>query len=234
MRRALAAAALLALALVGCTDDGQSPTSTTSSPPPTGQTTTPTSTTSDPADEPPALPDAAKSQTTAGAKAFVRHYADVLNYAYSELRCAAAREPGLLVLQVCHALGQDRQGMAANGGSQDGGAWTVLEVAPTTPAPLQRSVVATNPNRAWVNSQTSESEPTDIKSPNGLQRVRVDLEWPSGESQDVRPRHERLVAHPVVGRLAWAAPVTARATIPARQRPATPRQSWNATSTIDA
>ncbi len=55
--------------------------------------TTPTSTTSDPADEPPVLPDAAKSQTTAGAKAFVRHYADVLNYAWLNLdprRCTDA------------------------------------------------------------------------------------------------------------------------------------------------
>jgi Family of unknown function (DUF6318) len=129
MRRALAAAAVLALALVGCTDDGQSPTSTTSSPPPTGQTTTPTSTTSDPADEPPVLPDAAKAQTTAGAKAFVRHYADVLNYAWLNLDAKPLDQVSAEGCKVCDAIVRSIKKAASQGGYQHGGEWSVTKTS---------------------------------------------------------------------------------------------------------
>ena len=94
MRRALAAAAVLALALVGCTDGGQSPTSTTSSPPPTGQTsTTPTSTTSDPATSRPPSPTPPSPRPPPAPKPSSAHYADVLNYAASTQNHGAAQKP---------------------------------------------------------------------------------------------------------------------------------------------
>ena len=128
MRRALAAAAVLALALVGCTDDGQSPTSTTSSPPPTGHTsTTPTSTTSDPSDEPPVLPDAAKAQTTAGAKAFVRHYADVLNYAWLNSIQALAQYLATRLARSAMLIRKVARDAAAKAANRLGGEWTVIE-----------------------------------------------------------------------------------------------------------
>jgi Family of unknown function (DUF6318) len=132
MRRALAAAAVLAFALspvlAGCTDDdGQSPTPTDSSPPPSGHTTTPGSTTSDPADEPPVLPDAAKAQTTAGAKAFVRYYADVLNYAWLNLDPKRLDDISADGCKVCNAIVQSIDKAAKEGGYQHGGQWTVTK-----------------------------------------------------------------------------------------------------------
>jgi hypothetical protein len=128
MRRALAAAAVLALALVGCSDDGQSPTSTTSSPPPTGQTTTRASTTADPGDEPPVLPDAAKAQTTAGAKAFVTYFVDTVNYGYLQQDPAPLEEASAKTCLVCRALVKNISYLKRQGGKQVGGEWAVTNI----------------------------------------------------------------------------------------------------------
>ncbi len=81
MRRVTVAAIVLGVCLVStsCTDDsgvanppGSTATTATSDPP----------TTSGPAHGPPELPEAAKAKTTAGAKAFVRYYVDILNYSW--------------------------------------------------------------------------------------------------------------------------------------------------------
>lgn len=135
MRRALSAAAALALCLsvAGCTDDDGSPTSTTSSPPSTGSSTDPTDTTpttTGTADEPPVLPDAAKQKTTAGAKAFVSYFAEVVNYAYGELEAPVLRDVSAADCAVCKLLIRDVRDLVKNGGSQTGGQWSVHSVAP--------------------------------------------------------------------------------------------------------
>jgi hypothetical protein len=72
MRRSVIAFALL-LVVAGCGGDPQaSPTPT-----PSLSTASPVSTTP----SPPAMPDAARANTKAGAIAFVRHYIDLINYA---------------------------------------------------------------------------------------------------------------------------------------------------------
>jgi hypothetical protein len=133
MRRALAAAAVLAFALspvlAGCTDDdGQSPTPTDSSPPPSGHTTTPGSTTSDPVDEPPVLPDAAKAQTTAGAKAFVSYFVDTVNYGYLQQNPAPLDEASGRTCLVCQALVKNIDSLRRQGGRQVDGQWEVTKV----------------------------------------------------------------------------------------------------------
>ncbi len=108
MRRAVAAAVVASVCLAGtsCTDDsGAAPPSTTgsaaASDPPT---------TSGPTNGPPELPEAAKAKTTAGAKAFVTYYVDVLNYAWERLTPAPLAS-GLLdrlqTLQPHHQANQD-------------------------------------------------------------------------------------------------------------------------------
>jgi hypothetical protein len=146
MRRALAAAAVLAFALspalAGCTDDdGQPPTPTDSSPPPSGHTTTPGSTTSDPADEPPVLPDAAKAQTTAGAKAFVRYYADVLNYAWAQGSPEELRQISARSCETCGNLSEFIQKVSEAGGFQHGGEWVVESVGAVPGQPVKNPTV---------------------------------------------------------------------------------------------
>ena len=80
MRRAVAAAVVVGVCLAGtsCTDDsGVAPPST-----PGRTATADPPTASGPTEGPPELPEAAKAKTTAGAKAFVRYYVDVLNYSW--------------------------------------------------------------------------------------------------------------------------------------------------------
>ena len=186
MRRALAAAAVLALALVGCTDDGQSPTSTTSSPPPTGETsTTPTSTTSDPADEPPALPDAAKSQTTAGAKAFVAHFGDVVNYAYLNLDPHAFATVSSATCQVCRLLTRDVASLARDGGEQTGGRWEVIRVAAVG------NFEGTNLLLARIHISKGSVTESDSSPPKPIEAStvtdRFELTWDSGwRVKDIR------------------------------------------------
>jgi hypothetical protein len=72
--RLLIAAALLALPLAGCGDDSHAPNTSTS--------TTPATASPSPIGPiAPVLPEAAKANTTVGAKAFVRYWFEALNYA---------------------------------------------------------------------------------------------------------------------------------------------------------
>lgn len=93
---------------------------------------TPTSASSSPSPTPPALPAAAKENTRAGAKAFVRHYVDLINYAQatgslSRLRAIEARS--------CESCKNGRRylaGVYESGGKIRGGAWRIrrLRVQP--------------------------------------------------------------------------------------------------------
>ncbi|MGA9346097.1 MAG: DUF6318 family protein, partial [Nocardioidaceae bacterium] len=83
MRRATAVAVVVGVCLAGtsCTDDsGAAPPST-----PDSTATADPPTTSRPTEGPPELPEAAKAKTTAGAKAFVTYYVDVLNFSWERL-----------------------------------------------------------------------------------------------------------------------------------------------------
>jgi len=186
MRRALAAAAVLALALVGCTDDGQSPTSTTSSPPPTGHTsTTPTRTTTDPSDEPPVLPDAAKAQTTAGAKAFVAYYADVLNYAYLNLDPQAFATISSATCQVCRLLSRDVASLAREGGEQTGGRWKVIRAAPVGNFESSNLLLARIHISKGSVMESDSSPPTPIEASTVTDQF--ELTWDSGwRVKDIR------------------------------------------------
>ncbi|HEY7043716.1 MAG TPA: DUF6318 family protein, partial [Nocardioidaceae bacterium] len=128
MRRAFAAAVAL-LCLVGCTDDPADPTrTTTSSPTETSTTSQPPTTTGTPTDAPPELPDAAKAKTTAGAKAFVRHYVDVLNYSWRFLDGRPLAEVSAADCEPCRLIVKKIQQTAQNGGSQEGGFWTIKKI----------------------------------------------------------------------------------------------------------
>jgi hypothetical protein len=127
MRRAFAAAALALCLSAGCSDDEPGPTPTTSSSssdgmtasgsPPTATITTPT---------PPELPDAARAKTTAGAKAFVKYYVDVLNYGYRYQDESALRKISATACKICQSFRRNIHHLKQSGGRQIGGSWRVL------------------------------------------------------------------------------------------------------------
>lgn len=130
MRRAVAVAAVLIVCLSACTHDAaQTPTSTTSSPVPSGPATDETPTTrSDPPDGPPVLPEAAKAKTTAGAKAFVKFYAEVLNYSWQHAASAPLRKVSAAECQRCRDIADFIDRVTEAGGFQHGGEWVVLAI----------------------------------------------------------------------------------------------------------
>ncbi len=77
--RALAALVLLSLLTVACTDDGPDPGDPFATWSPTGKMETPTPSPSAPVE--PVLPNAAAEASEAGARAFIEHYWDLVNYA---------------------------------------------------------------------------------------------------------------------------------------------------------
>jgi hypothetical protein len=116
MRRSVIAFALL-LVVAGCGGDPQaSPTPT-----PSMSTASPVSTTP----SPPAMPDAARANTKAGAIAFVRHYIDLINYAQATGDVgplAAVEDAG------CKSCTSARDGVRkhyASGGTVKGGNWHI-------------------------------------------------------------------------------------------------------------
>ena len=142
MRRMLAACAVLTLCLTACSGGGDDPTPspTTSTTSGTPTTTGPTST--DPPDGPPELPDAAKAQTTAGAKAFVSYYVAVLNYSFAKLDASQLQRLASTRCDVCRLLEDSVRSMARRGGSQDGGSWRVVTLAQSGGTDSARKMIA--------------------------------------------------------------------------------------------
>lgn len=130
MRRSLAVAVALAsstaLLLAGCSQQdvaGSIESSSGSSEPRTTNSPTTTPTPSKTTAEPPAMPALAKQQSNAGAKAFIRHYIDVLNHAYAVPDPDELRQLSDDACQSCESLIQISERLSENGGRQVGGEW---------------------------------------------------------------------------------------------------------------
>lgn len=140
MRRALASACiggLCCLIPVACSQ-GEARRPVGSSNLPTGPaTTTPATTTQSPTTSPtnpggatePVLPARAKQQSTAGAKAFVRYYIDVLNHAHKAESTKLLQSVSSPDCQVCAVIGNSIEEMRRRGGRQRGAEWTARSVA---------------------------------------------------------------------------------------------------------
>jgi hypothetical protein len=112
-----------AIALTSCSggDDPAGGLTPRSSP----ATTSTQATSSSPPPEPgpPQLPALARQHTNAGAKAFVRYYIDVLNYAYQRLEPRALARLSSRSCVFCEALITVVRRLRTDGGYQDGGRW---------------------------------------------------------------------------------------------------------------
>ena len=173
MRRASAAAAALALCCLGsvlsaCSGDDGDPTSTSSAPPSSGSPSDPTSTSGTPSgdpEDPPVLPEAAKHKTAAGGKAFVRYYAEVLNYSVAVQSTARLRSLATGSCVICEHIADALDKAARRGGLQRGGEWTVelifLVPGQREAAPKLVAKVRISPG-VWRPS--SNSSPKKIKA----------------------------------------------------------------------
>lgn len=140
MRRAVAAvlAAGLWLTSAACSAEiaANPPSTAPTATDPSTTTTSGTPTTSGPATttpgevKAPVMPALARENTRAGAKAFVRHFVDTLNYGYLTGDAGAASEIAAPDCAVCNALTENIRRIHRRGGGQVGGEWTVTRLDP--------------------------------------------------------------------------------------------------------
>ncbi|MFC5729072.1 MULTISPECIES: DUF6318 family protein [Nocardioides] len=125
---ARAAALVLACALAGCSENGEPNGESTWSP-----TSTPEQPSTSPAgsEEPPSLPAAATKATKAGARAFITHYWDVLNYAQRSGDVSMLRALSASPCSVCNAFRRDLREHYRIGGRIIGGEHSI-QVAEVT------------------------------------------------------------------------------------------------------
>lgn len=120
------ATSLAALSLLGglaaCDSDATTAPPPTPSPTPTSATPSPSASASP---TPPAMPDAAKAHTTAGAKAFVTYYWQVVDYAQNNLDVNLLSELSLPTCTGCRSGIQTISDVAAKRGYLHGGASTI-------------------------------------------------------------------------------------------------------------
>jgi hypothetical protein len=132
MRRAIGAAvtsALCCLALSSCSHDAS--TATPAPPSTTSRgSAAPTPATPDASPRPtePVMPPLAKHHSTAGAKAFIRHYIAVINYAFAGTDPSPLRGISASNCASCKQLIAISARLARNGGKQVGGEWATTSI----------------------------------------------------------------------------------------------------------
>lgn len=130
-----AATAVLACAVAGCSPDEDSPAPSPQSSPSTSEASAPAETAeSPPAETPPPLPPQAQVPDADGAAAFIRHYFDVVNYAYRTGDVAALGSLEAADCKSCASANQSIGDTYARGGTIEGGALSVDDVV-ATPGP---------------------------------------------------------------------------------------------------
>jgi hypothetical protein len=160
MRPALAAAVVSAvLVLSACSDThvaGPTPSThhvDTLAPPPSS-TDIARSTATSSAPVMPEMPATARQKTTAGAKAFVRYYIDVLNYSFSTPDPQPLRLVSAESCTACQPLLSICTRLAEKGGGQIGGAWDPISLVAGASDRQSQFLVA----RIRVSAGTSRGE----------------------------------------------------------------------------
>jgi hypothetical protein len=159
----LVSVAFGASALAGCQGNP--------APPPLASTSTSPTPSPSPTTAAPTLPVEAQGTSKAAAKAFVRHYIDVLNYAGPTGDHDAIRQLSDSECAACTAIADFIEQVKTRGGQIDGEGWTVREV----------KVVSLNPGRSatidvltWVNVQeVRASEQSGVQRFPGGRRLKT-------------------------------------------------------------
>jgi hypothetical protein len=148
MRRAIVAvivAAICCPALVSCGHDeaagpqGSPPTSPVPADPPTSSP--PTTPSDGSTATPPQMPALARQKSEAGAKAFVKYYIAVLNYAWTAESGDQVRNLSLNRCKLCQGLAKFVDSVTRHGGFQSGGEWSVINATLVPGQPLDLPIV---------------------------------------------------------------------------------------------
>ena len=129
--RALCVVVLMGLALAACsTGPAQDPPAPpkTSSAPASPSASLSESPSSSPSATAPALPDAARGTSPRAAKAFVRHYVELLNFAAASGDTTEARLASLSACESCESILAKVDAVYGKGGSIDGEGWDVISI----------------------------------------------------------------------------------------------------------
>ncbi len=164
MRRAVSVAvmaAVCAMTLGACSHDEpagpRTPLTSGPADPPSSSATSPSTT--PPSNGAPTMPALAKKETTAGAKAFVRYYIEVLNDATRTQMTARLAAKSASDCRVCHNIISSIRRAQAHHGYQKGGIWHPVTVylAPggthTSPQLLAEIQVSPGVWRAYARSK---------------------------------------------------------------------------------
>jgi hypothetical protein len=152
MRHRLAIAAALLLALTGCSDDSPGPkasastTPASASPSPTGPVA-------------PVLPEAAKANTTVGAKAFVRYWFEAVTYAMKTGDTGPIDAVAHKTCGACRKLHKSIDAIYSVGQHTEGGGWNATEISldPRSKKPSYRFDVKVAQPPQMLVSKTGET-----------------------------------------------------------------------------
>lgn len=120
MSRRLIGVVVLLVALAGCGGDPQADPPPSPSPSATPVSTTPSA---------PAMPDAAKENSKAGAIAFVRHYVELINHLQRTGDNAPLRDASLPTCKSCKAVARAAGAIYGVGGHVEGGDWSITKAS---------------------------------------------------------------------------------------------------------
>lgn len=129
--------------------------------------TSPTTTGQEPPTQPPRLPALAKEKSSAGAKAFVQYYIEVLNSAWATESSASIRKNAADGCKVCAGLAGLVDSVSRRGGYQHGGLWTPVSMFSVPTQPDDKPILITKIQIArgsWLKSAGSTPEPIRAKS----------------------------------------------------------------------
>jgi hypothetical protein len=102
------------------------------------------------------MPALAHQKSTAGAKAFVRYYIDVLNFAFAELRQAQLGALSPASCSLCRSFVDILRRLMRDDGAQIGGTWAPVSVHP----------LGQDKDSAFFLAEIDVAEGTSYASPN--------------------------------------------------------------------
>jgi len=155
-----------ALVFAGCQSNPEPPPLETESPSPSA------SPSASPTEAAPTLPPEAEGTDEAAAKAFVRHYVDVLNYSGPAAETEALRALSTRSCSACIGIADFIDGVAADGGQIEGDGWTIRQLTLVTSDPSNTEIVID----ALVEVHPQQVRPSsgaDLKEFDGGQRLKT-------------------------------------------------------------
>lgn len=170
------AALVVATALTGCQSNPEPP------PLETAPSASPSPSSTEPTSEPaPTMPAEAEGPSRAAAKAFVRHFFDVLNHAMNSGETAELRRLSAPGCQSCEAIAGNIESTYSAGGNIQSDGWRLQSVTPVPSQPAVRAImdlgVLMTTERVTKNSDSKPESFRGGKQPMTIHLSHTDEGW---------------------------------------------------------